>query len=286
MIKTYYYLTKPGIIYGNAITTIAGFLFASQSHIDFKLLLATLVGLSLVIAAGCVLNNIFDRDIDARMARTKNRAMVTGQVSNRNAIIYAVVLVLVGIKVLLLFTNLLTTIMVLIGFAVYVGAYTPLKHRTVHATLVGSIAGAVPIVVGYTAVTNQFDLGATLLFFVLVTWQMPHFYAIAMRRLDEYRAASIPVLPAKNGVSFTKITILVYIVLFILATTSLTYFKFTGLIYLFIMAICGLAWLFLGLQGFKKTIDEKVWARKMFLLSLIVLLVFSFTLSLSAIMSI
>src|SRR6185369_12346497 len=105
MIKDYYQLTKPGIIYGNALPAIAGFLLASKDQVDVKLFLAMLVGLSLVIASGRVLNNIYDRNIDAKMERTKNRALVTGKISKTNALIFSAVLIILGVLVLTLLTT-------------------------------------------------------------------------------------------------------------------------------------------------------------------------------------
>lgn len=270
MIKEYYYLTKPGIIYGNAITAFAGFFLASKGDIDFKLLLAMLVGLSFIIASGCVFNNIADVGIDANMDRTKNRAMVKGSISKLSAIIFGTILLALGVVYLSLFTNFYSLSAALIGFAVYVLLYTPLKRRTVFATLIGAVAGATPPVVGYTAVTNHFDLGALILFLILVCWQMPHFYAIAIYRLNDYAAAGIPVLPIKQGIRITKIHMLVYIIAFILAATSLTYFRYTGYVYLGVAMLLGLAWLWVVVKGFKAA-DDTLWAKKMFRFSLVVI---------------
>ncbi|HEX9503958.1 MAG TPA: heme o synthase [Patescibacteria group bacterium] len=285
MFKIYYNLIKPGIIYGNAITAAAGFFMAAKGHINWFLFLAMLMGLSFVVASACVINNIWDRDIDQRMERTKNRAIVTGTVSKNHAFIFAIILLLLGIVALHHHVNQSALITALVGFLVYVFLYTPLKRRSVHATLVGAIAGAVPPVVGYTAVTNKFDLGALLLFSILVAWQMPHFYSIAIRRLDDYAAAGIPVLPVKKGVRITKINILIYILLFITTTVLLFVFKYSGYFYLTIISLMGLTWLWFGIQGFKTNIDDKAWARKMFLLSLIIILVFSITVSIDAIIN-
>src|SRR4051812_23441537 len=123
MIKTYYHLTKPGIIYGNAITAMAGFFLASKGHFDPKLFVAMLVGLSLVIASGCVFNNIMDKDIDSKMDRTKNRAMVAGAISKVNATVYGTILLSLGVLSLFVLTNLSALFAALIGFIVYVFLY-------------------------------------------------------------------------------------------------------------------------------------------------------------------
>jgi len=278
MIKAYYRLAKPGIIYGNSLAAIAGFLLASKGNVQWGLFIAMLVGLSLVIAAGCVFNNILDRELDAKMQRTKNRATVTGVISERNAFVYGVVLLFLGLLVLHYCTNMAAFVVSLIGFLVYVFWYTPLKPRSVHATLIGSIAGAIPPVAGYVAVMGAMDLAAWLLFFILVFWQMPHFYAIAIYRHDDYVAASVPVLPVHKGIRAAKLQIVAYIVLFILASLLLSLDKFTGLTYAAAMFVVGAKWLMLALEGFK-TGNNIVWAKKVFRFSLIVLLVFCVMLS-------
>ena len=278
MIKTYYSLTKPGIIMGNIITTVAGFAVASRGHIDSWLFLATLVGLSCIIASACVCNNYIDRYSDAKMARTKNRALVKGLVSGYNALFFATILGACGTFILAFYTNLLTTGIALTGFFVYVILYSGLKQRSMYATLIGSIAGAVPPVVGYCAVTGRLDIAALLLFAIVALWQMPHFFAIAMYRLDDYVAAAIPVLPVVKGIHATKIQMLLYIIAFSIVTLMPTFFGYTGYIYLAIAALLGFSWLWLCLQGFVSR-NNTLWARKMFLFSLIVVMVLSITIS-------
>jgi protoheme IX farnesyltransferase len=282
MFKAYYQLAKPGIIYGNAITAIGGFFLASRGHVDLGLFVAMLVGLCLVIASGCVFNNYIDRDIDHRMARTKKRALVMGDISARNALVYATILGLLGAVILGLFTNLLTLILALLGFFFYVVVYSMIwKRRSVHGTVVGSISGAIPPVVGYCAVTNNFDVVAVILFLILVCWQMPHFYAIATYRQKEYAEADIPVLPVAKGIRTTKLQIVVYITVFIIAAMALAIYGRTGVIYVLVMATLSLAWLRLALQGFK-TRDDTKWARKVFLFSLLLITAFSAVISLDA----
>jgi len=279
--KTYYRLTKPGIVYGNSLAAIGGFLLASKGNIDLGLFVAMLVGISFIIASACVANNYIDRGIDAKMKRTKNRALVTGAVSGTQAITYAIILGLIGVLSLGLFTNLLTTAIALIGYFFYVVMYGIAKRRSVHGTVVGSIAGAVPPVVGYCAVSGRFDVGALLLFLVLVCWQIPHFYAIAIYRMKEYAAASIPVLPLKRGMRNTKLHMLFYIVAFIVTTILLSVFGYTGYTYLLVVVAFGLVWLGLCMKGFSAT-DDIHWARKMFGFSLLVLLTFCGMISLNA----
>lgn len=273
LIKTYFTLTKPGIIMGNAITAAAGFALASKGSMDLRLLML-LVGLSLIIGSACVFNNYIDRKADEKMARTKNRALVKGLIPLHHAIIFATFLGFLGFLILSLSTNFLTVLVAAIGFFVYVILYSFLKYRTTSATLIGSISGAAAPVIGYCAVSNRFDMGAFLLFMIVVLWQMPHFFAIALYRLDDYAGASIPVLPVKKGAAVTKVHILLYIIAFILATFALTIMGYTGYPYLVVMAVVGFAWLGLCLKGFK-SVNVQLWARKMFQFSLVVIMILS-----------
>lgn len=283
MIKDYYNLTKPGIIYGNALMAAGAFLLASRQHIDFGLLLAMLAGISLVIASACIFNNYLDRNIDAKMVRTQKRAIVSGAISAHNALLYAAALGLTGFLLLIQLTNPLTALIALMAFVTYIVLYGIAKRLSVHGTLVGSLAGAAPPVVGYTTVTNQFDGGALILFLILVCWQMPHFYAISIYRLADYKAAGIPVLPAVKGYQAARVQIVFYIAAFIAAVNTLTISGNTGYVFAAVMTIMGLMWLYRGLLGFQAPSQEK-WARSMFGFSVIVIICLSMMLSFNSIL--
>jgi protoheme IX farnesyltransferase len=281
VVRHYYELTKPGIIYGNLITTAAGYFLASKGVMSWSLFLAIMAGTSLVIASACVFNNYIDRSIDIVMARTKRRALVEGTISGRQALVYGVILGLAGGLVLARFTNWLTVAIGALAFVDYVVLYGVAKRRSVHGTIVGSLAGSAPILAGYTAVTGHIDAAAVTLFVILTVWQMPHFYAIAIYRFDDYKAARLPVLPIKQGIMATKRQIVAYIVAFIVATQTLTLLGYTGFIYSLVMGLIGLNWLRLSLTGFG-TADDKIWARRVFFFSLVTLLVFSVMVSFGA----
>ena len=266
----YYLITKPGIILGNLITVAAGFLLASHGELHFSLFLATMLGLGLIMASACVFNNYIDRPLDKKMERTKTRALATGAISVKNALIFATLLGLIGFAILLYFTNPVATTVAAIGFIVYVLLYSGWKSKTVYGTAIGSIAGAVPPVVGYTAISNQIDLGAALLFAILVLWQMPHFFSIALYRLHDYQKAGIPVLPLEKGVFRTKIHMTLYIIAFMAIASLLTLYGFLGYVYLSVVLLAGFAWLILSLDGFKRK-DNEAWGKQMFCLSLIVI---------------
>lgn len=275
MIKKYYTLTKPGIIYGNMLTVVVGFFLASSGTIDWWLLLQVILGLACIIASGCVFNNYIDRDIDALMQRTKNRVLVRGDMRPKHALVYGVLLGVVGISILAVYTNSVAVIVSIVGLFVYVVIYSMyLKRSSIHSALIGGISGAVPPVVGYVAVSGTLDMGAALLFIILVVWQMPHSFAIAIFRLNDYQAAKIPVLPVVKGIYITKVQMSIYTVLFVLATCLLFMFEYVGTLYLVTMVTVGVVWTLMTLQGLNgKNHDDALWAKKVFMFSIIVLLV-------------
>ncbi len=284
--KTYYMLTKPGIIMGNIVTTAAGFALASKGQLNYWLFLVTLLGLGFVIASAGVFNNYIDRVMDSKMARTKKRPFVTGSISIPYALTFGALLGLIGISLLALYTNLLTVVIAFSGFFVYLVLYAFWKYRSFYGTLVGSIAGAVPPVVGYCSVSNRLDIGAGLLFIILVLWQMPHFFAIAIYRLEEYRAASIPVLPLTNGIYATKLHMLFYILAFMVSTLLLTLTGYMGLLYLVTATLLSILWLGLGMKGLAKANDQlwdARWAKQMFVYSLVVIMGLCLTISIDVI---
>jgi protoheme IX farnesyltransferase len=196
MIKEYYELAKPGIVYGNSLVAGAAFIFGSGATIDWQQFFFMIVGLAFVVASACVFNNYYDRNLDAKMERTKHRALAAGNIRGITALLFAGALGLVGFF-LLHNTNNLAVLSALLGFVVYVFLYTPLKPRSGLALFVGAVAGATPPVVGYTAAANSVDLIAVLLFAFLFLWQIPHFLAIARYRYDEYAAGGVPLLVSK-----------------------------------------------------------------------------------------
>jgi protoheme IX farnesyltransferase len=242
-----------------------------------------MTGLSLIVAAGCVLNNYMDRHADKKMSRTQLRPLAKGTIPVSHALVFGITLGTLGSLVLFLFTNVLTLCVALSGFVIYVFFYSLLKYRTMYGTEIGSIAGAVPPVVGYTAVSHALDGGALLLFLIIALWQMPHFFAIALYRSKEYAAASIPVLPLVKGVSVTKLRMVLYTLAFIASTLLLTFFGYTGYAYLSVTALLGLMWLRLCLKGFKTESHER-WAHKMFRFSLVVVMILCAMISFDAIM--
>lgn len=280
-LRTYYYLTKPGIVYGNALMAIAGYFYGAHGQPSLMVFLAMLLGICAVMASACAFNNVIDRDIDIMMERTKQRAVPMGVISPSHALVFASALLLIGMSLLVFGTNMLTALVALAGHFAYVVLYGVAKRKTVHGTLVGTISGSTPPVIGYVAATGTLDLTVLLLFLILVAWQMPHFYAIAIFRRDDYAKAKIPVLTVVRGMEATRRQIIVYVTLFIISCIALGLFGGASLLTTLIMLLVGGYWLYLCLQP--ATPDElNGWARKQFGWSLMLLVILSVTWSLDS----
>jgi protoheme IX farnesyltransferase len=270
MFRRYIQVTKPGIIMGNAISVAGGFLLGAQGQFTWTLLLTTLVGLSLVVAGGCAINNVIDTDIDGAMARTKTRPTVTGAISATAALSHGILLSVIGFTLLALYTNMAALAFAVFGFVIYVGVYSLyMKRKSVYGTLVGSLSGAVPPVVGYCAAAGQVDTGALILLVMFSLWQMPHSYAIAIFRYDDYARANIPVLPVKEGIQKAKCHMVLYIAVYALTTMMLSVAGYTGIGYMAIAATTSFWWLLMALRGYRRNINIERWARQVFAFSII-----------------
>ncbi len=278
-IKNYLLVAKPGIVFGNLISAAAGFLLASKGRVDGAALPATLIGISLVVASGCVFNNCVDRKIDRKMNRTRNRALAKGLISLNIAVAYATMLGIAGLALLCAATNLLAVVIVLAGLVIYVGVYSLyMKRNSVYGALIGSLAGASPPVAGYCAVTGRFDIGAVILLSIFSLWQMAHCYAIAIFRFDDYTAAAIPVLPVKQGTTAAKKHIVGYILAFTAATLMLTFGGYTGYRTFAVATVLGVSWLYMAWSGYEAS-DKRLWAKKLYIFSILTIFVLSVMIS-------
>lgn len=268
----YLRLVKPGIVTGNLISTAGGFLLGARGTVDIRLLAAAITGVALVVAGGCVFNNVIDRDIDALMSRTASRPMVTGEVGVATATAYGAALSAAGLLLMMLIAGRLAATVAAAGLVIYVGPYSLwFKRRSPVGVIVGSFAGATPPVIGYAAATGRLDGAAALLFLMFALWQIPHSDAIAIVRRADYAAAGVPVHPVRHGVAATKLRIVLVIATFGLASVLLPFAGFAGGAYLGAAVLCGTGWLAVALSG--RTADDGRWARRIFLASLACLLV-------------
>nr|WP_221626837.1 heme o synthase [Cohnella lubricantis] len=273
VIKDLVALTKPGIIRLNLFAAFGGFWVASRWQIEWSVLIWMLIGSTLTMASACVFNNYFDRDFDTKMARTQNRALPQGRLRPSFVLGYAIALGVLGLADLFIMVNPLCGWLGLLGFFVYVVIYTLwLKRNSTWSTSVGGISGAMPPVIGYCSVSNEVDAGAWILFALLFLWQPPHFWSLAIRKVEEYRAAGYPVLPVVKGVLRTKIQMIPYIVLLLISSILLYTEGYVGVVFLILSIVILGCWVIHALSGFRARNTEK-WARTDFLFSVNYLLV-------------
>ena len=211
VVKGYVALTKPRIIELLLVTTIPTMIVAANAIPGLWLLVATLVGGTLAAGGANAFNMVIDRDIDAVMKRTQQRPLVTGMMTPRAATIFAVALEVVAFAVLALWVNQLSAWLAMSATAFYVIIYTLwLKRRSKQNIVIGGAAGAVPVLIGWSAVTNSLAWTPVLLFLVIFIWTPPHFWALAVRYRDDYEAANVPMMPVVASLRRTTLEILVY----------------------------------------------------------------------------
>ena len=262
-------LIKIGIVNSNMITVFTGLFLAMQlSGVSFlqnlDLLILAMGGSGLIIAGSAALNNLIDRDIDPIMSRTKLRPTVTGRFKASSVWTLALTFIVVG-EILLFSASVAAGLWGLAGIFSYVVLYSMWsKRKHVSNTVVGSISGAIPPLIGWAAVEPTLGMGAWALFLIMFIWQPPHFYALAMRRTDEYRAANIPMLPVVKGFARTKKSMFGWVLLLFPLPFLLTEL---GMGFVLLASALNLGWLYLSIKGFKAKDDLK-WATGMFVYSL------------------
>jgi protoheme IX farnesyltransferase len=256
--RDYYELGKPRVVMLIMFTAIAGMFLASPAFPPPHALIFGTLGIALAASSAAAINHVLDRRLDAQMARTRNRPLPTGHLSERQALTYALILAVVSMLLLSLKVNPLTALLTfgsLIGYAVVYTVW--LKHATPQNIVIGGAAGAAPPVLGWTAVTGHVDPHALLLFLIIFTWTPPHFWALAIARRDEYAQAGIPMLPVAYGADFTRLHILLYTILLVIVTLLPYLTGMSGLIYLAAALVLGGSFLFRTLQ-LKVRSDERL----------------------------
>jgi protoheme IX farnesyltransferase len=231
--QDYYELTKPKVVLLLLLTALVGMCLASDSWISWQILIAGLIGIGFLSSAAAVVNHVVDREIDGKMARTFNRPVAKGKVTPQKALIFAAVLMVVGYVILELWVNRLTAVLTLAGLLGYAVVYTMyLKRATPQNIVIGGLAGAIPPLLGWTAVTGEIHAHALLLVLIVFTWTPPHFWALAIHREKDYAKAQVPMLPVTHGIEFTKTSILLYTVLLCVVCLLPYLVGMSGLIYL------------------------------------------------------
>ncbi|MCS6936600.1 MAG: heme o synthase [Candidatus Bipolaricaulota bacterium] len=275
----YLSLTKPRIALLVLVTTAASFWVASKGALSLSLLIATLVGTGLASAAASVFNCVLDREIDARMERTRQRPLAAGRLGVVPAMLFGVALTLGSFLILALGVNLLAAGLALFAIFFYSVVYTLwLKRTSPWCTEIGGMAGAIPPVIGWAAATGQVEAPALVLFAILFLWQPPHFWALALTRVEEYRRAGLPILPVVKGERVTRRRSLLYALA--LVPTSLVLFYPLGVVgwgYALGAGLLGVGFLSLSWRSWAQPSaahDKKLFFYSMIYLALLFLLVF------------
>jgi len=240
------------------ITAIAGMFLATPGFPPVNALIFGTLGIALAASAAAAVNHVLDQRFDEQMARTRNRPLPTGHVTQRQALSYAAALAVLSMVMLWAWVNPLTAILTFCSLIGYAVVYTVwLKHATPQNIVIGGAAGAAPPVLGWSAVTDSVDPHALLLFLIIFAWTPPHFWALAIARRDEYAKAGIPMLPVAYGNDFTRLHILLYTILLVIVTLLPYLTGMSGLIYLGAAVILGGVFLYYVLQ-LKLRTDERL----------------------------
>jgi heme o synthase len=231
--RSYLELTKPKVVLLIVFTAIVGTLLASPGLPPLDALVWGNLGIALASGCAAAINHVLDRRIDEQMARTRARPLPTGQISERQALLFAGTLGVLSMTILAFLVNLLTAVLTFASLIGYAVVYTVwLKRATSQNIVIGGAAGAAPPVLGWAAVTNTVDPHALLLFLIIFVWTPPHFWALAIARRDDYARAGVPMLPVTHGVEYTRLHVLLYTVLLVLVTLLPFATGMSGLIYL------------------------------------------------------
>ncbi|MGO1462410.1 MAG: heme o synthase [Oleiphilaceae bacterium] len=250
--RDYLELTKPNVVALMILTSVIGMLLATSGLPDLGVLIWGNMGIAFLAGAAAVVNHVVDQKIDTVMARTRKRPVATGKISAVEAITFATLLASVGMFVLMWQVNHLTAWLTLASLVGYAGVYTLfLKRATPQNITIGGLAGAMPPLLGWTAVTGQVEGHALLLVLIIFAWTPPHFWALAIHRKEEYAKAGIPMLPVTHGNKFTELHILLY-TLMLLAVSLLPFVTgMSGWIYLAGALVLGLRFLHYAIRLLK-----------------------------------
>jgi len=243
--RDYLELCKPNVVALMVLTSLIGMLLATDQAVPMTVLIFGNLGIALCAGSAAAVNHIVDRHVDDKMARTLNRPLAQGRLKTEYAVIFALITGIIGMAILLVFTNVLTAWLTLASLVGYAFIYTMfLKHATPQNIVIGGLAGATPPLLGWTAVTGEIHHNALLLVLIIFAWTPPHFWALAVHRKDEYAKAKIPMLPVTHGEYYTKINILLYTLLLIVVTTMPYLTGMFGWLYLVSSLLLGLGFLY------------------------------------------
>ena len=250
-LSSYINLCKPKIVALLTVTALIGMLLSVNFYTNLTNVfsgLASLVGFALLAAASAALNQIFDRETDKNMSRTKSRPLAAGNISLTEALTFTAILLFVGSSLMLYFSNLLTLMITTFGFIFYSLIYTIyLKWATPQNIVIGGLSGALPPLIGWTAVSNEISLMPLILVLIIFLWTPPHFWPLAIDRMEEYKKEGVPMMPIAKGVTRTKKEMVVYAVLLLAASLAPYIYGLAGVFYLVTTTALNLYFIYLCL---------------------------------------
>lgn len=261
--RNYLTLCKPKVVALILFTALVGMSLSTEGPIPFTVWFWGLIGIGLAASAGAALNHWVDEEIDMRMKRTRDRPIPRGQIRGGQAVVFAMSLAVLSMIFLVTFVNTLTAVLTLasmVGYAIIYSMF--LKRSTPQNIVLGGAAGAAPPVLGWAAVTGELHSEALLLFLIIFVWTPPHFWALAIKRVDDYTNADIPMLPVTHGIALTKLHVLLYTILLVVVTLMPFLVMMSGTIYLAGAIALGAGFVFYSLKLY--TTDGDIYAMKTF----------------------
>ena len=257
LLRSYYELCKPNVVYMMLICAFVGMLLAEESVSSFGYLFVSLIGIAFCAASAAAVNQVIDRNTDASMTRTDQRPLPQGELSPTHASLFALIIGILGALILYLYVNTLTMILTLSSLVGYAFIYTVyLKRATPQNIVIGGLAGAAPPLLGWSSITNTIDPYALLLVLIIFVWTPPHFWALAIYRKDEYAKESIPMLPVTHGVAFTKLQIVLYTIILFIVSVLPYVVLMSGEIYLFSALILSAIFLYYSINLYFSNDDK------------------------------
>tara|TARA_B110000503_G_scaffold41388_2_gene68088 strand:- start:2668 stop:3561 length:894 start_codon:yes stop_codon:yes gene_type:complete len=275
--RDYYEMCKPNVVLLMILTSLVGMFLAVPGMVPWPVLIWGNLGIAMAAGASAAVNHVIDRRIDGQMGRTHNRPVATGKVEPLHALIFAAVLAVAGIGILYVLVNPMTAWLTLASSIGYAFIYTGyLKRATPQNIVIGGLAGAMPPLLGWVAVTGTLDANALLLVLIIYAWTPPHFWALAIHKRDEYAKVEIPMLPVTHGLEFTGLQILLYTLLMIISTMLPYIVGMSGFIYLVGVTLLNIRFLYWALHlyrgAYEKAAMKTFWYSIIYLMLLFVLL--------------
>jgi heme o synthase len=269
--RDYVELCKPRVVLLMLLTVLVGMYLATPGWIPLELVGSSLLGIACCAGSAAAINHVVDKRIDSIMARTKKRPVAFGRMSEQQALGFATVLGVLGLVVLVCWVNTLTALLTFATLMGYAGVYTGyLKRATPQNIVIGGLAGAAPPLLGWTAVSNHLDPQGLLLVLIIFVWTPPHFWALAIYRLDDYKKAAIPMLPVTHGVAFTKLHVVLYTILLCVVSFLPVVIGMSGMIYGATAGILGARFLWWAVKLYRT--EKNVVAMQTFRFSIVYLM--------------